>query len=471
MKRQILTLGAICAAAFTLTNCNKEIAEPKAPVTEGTDFEIVATTADTKTANVGLNTVWATGDALNVFHTEAGSTTYGTNDKFTYAGADNKFTGKLTTGLEAGKKYDWYALYPVNDKAQYVITTPAGSKTGDGWAYIGHKGGATQNGYNSTAHLAENLCPLYGVAKSVDASTPVSFNMKHIASVVKIVVTNESESPLTVTSVTFTAPEDIVGSYFMNFTDPNNVVCKASGASFVSSTATLNVTGGTALAKGEKAEFYIPIKPFKATANNLKITVNGYEKTPVSTADVEFKAGKIETVNFKYNNSTVAATPHYKADFEGATEHRTSGNNSFTSNTYTVSGVKWELKYADAVTTGSPLSGNANVMCRIAKNTTNKPYILSENLLSKSETVTKVSFLSDLGTNVSLVASYSTNNGNTWNPLTVTKDATVHATLGYSASLTGVTASDFRLKFEWSKPGTTKSHVNSQIDDICVFTE
>lgn len=307
MKRQILTLGAICAAAFTLTNCNKEIAEPKAPVTEGIPFEIVAATADTKTENDGLNTKWTTGDALNVFHAEAGSIDYGTNDQFKYTGADNKFKGTLKTALGGGKSYDWYALYPVNDNAKFVITTPAGSKTGDGWAYIGHKGGATQNGYNSTAHLAENLCPLYGVAKSVDASTPVSFNMKHIASVVKIVVTNESESSLTVNSITFTAPEDIVGSYFMNFTDPNNVVCKASGASFVSSTATLNVTGGTALAKGEKAEFYIPIKPFKAAANKLKITVNGYEKTPVSTADVEFKAGKIETVNFKYNAAGTTA--------------------------------------------------------------------------------------------------------------------------------------------------------------------
>lgn len=308
MKRQILTLGAICAAAFTLTNCNKEIAEPKAPETEGIPFEIVAATADTKTANDGLNTVWTTGDALNVFHAEAGSTDYGTNDQFTYTGSANKFTGTLKTALGGGKSYDWYALYPVNSNPKFVITTPAGSKTGDGWAYIGHKGGATQNGYNSTAHLAETLCPLYGVVKPVDASTPVSFNMKHIASVVKIVVTNESESPLTVTSVTFTAPEDIVGSYFMNFTDPNNVVCKASGASFVSSTATLNVTGGTALKKGEKAEFYIPIKPFKAAANKLKITVNGYEKTPVSTADVEFKAGKIETVNFKYNAAPTPGT-------------------------------------------------------------------------------------------------------------------------------------------------------------------
>ena len=201
-------------------------------------------------------------------------------------------------------------MYPVNSIKKYIITTPAGSKDGDGWTYIGNKDGATQNGYNNKKHLAETLCPLYGVAESIDASTPVSFNMKHIASVVKIVVTNESESPLTVTSVTFTAPENIVGSYYMNFTDPNNVVCKASGTTYVSSTATLNVTGGTALAKGEKAEFYIPIKPFKAAANKLKITVNGYEKTPASTAEVEFKAGKIETVNFKYNaaGTTVSKT-------------------------------------------------------------------------------------------------------------------------------------------------------------------
>lgn len=303
MKRQILTLGAICAAAFTLTNCNKEIAEPKAPVTEGIPFEIVAATADTKTTNSGLSTAWAAGDALNVFHAKAGDTDYGYNDQFTYTGADNKFKGKLTTGLEADS-YDWYALYPYNKN----INTPAGSKDGDGWAHIGHKGGATQNGYNSTAHLAETLCPLYGVVKSVDASTPVSFNMKHIASVVKIVVTNESESPLTVNSITFTAPEDIVGSYYMNFTDPNNVVCTATKPSYVSSTATLNVTGGTALTKGGKAEFYIPIKPFKAAANKLKITVNGYEKTPVSTANVEFKAGKIETVNFKYNKPATSGT-------------------------------------------------------------------------------------------------------------------------------------------------------------------
>lgn len=113
MKRQILTLGAICAAAFTLTNCNKEIAEPKAPVTEGMPFEIVAATADTKTANDGPNTVWTTGDALNVFHAEANSTAYGTNDEFTYTGADNKFKGTLKTALGGGQELRLVCVVPV----------------------------------------------------------------------------------------------------------------------------------------------------------------------------------------------------------------------------------------------------------------------------------------------------------------------------------------------------------------------
>ena len=473
MRKQILTLGAICAAAFTLTNCNKEIAEPQAPVTGGTDFEIIATTADTKTANDGLNTVWATGDDLTVFHAVAGSTTYGSNDKFTYSGADNKFTGKLATGLDASKSYDWYALYPYNK----LISDPTGKD--EKYTLIGKKNGPdtgdTQDGNDSKAHLSGRSCPMYAVAKNVAASDVPTFTMKHLTSVVAVTVTNANDAPLTVNSVSFSAPEGttIFGSFFINFTENGDAVyTNHTTTSWTSNTSNLTVTNGTPIAKDGKATFYLAIKPFAANiGDELKISVNGYEKTHKLTKNVEFKAGKIEAVNFKYNNNTVTAAPYYKADFEGATEHRASGttNDYSKKNTYTVSGVKWELMYADAVTTGTPLSGKANIMCRIAKNTTNKPYILSENLLSKAETVTKVSFLSKLGTNASLIASYSVDGGSTWNQLTVNKDKSAHATLGYSASLTGVTASDFRLKFEWSRTGTAK--VDSQIDDICVFTE
>lgn len=307
MKRQILTLGAICAAAFTLTNCNKEIAEPKAPVTEGIPFEIVAATADTKTANDGLNTVWTTGDALNVFHAEAGTTAYGDNDEFKYTGADNKFKGKLTTGLKADKSYDWYALYPYSS----YIQTPTNSDRG-GYVYIGERSDQTQiqTGNDSKAHLiygASNQtglrnCPLYAVAKGVAASATPTFTMKQLASIVEVNVTNPNDAPLTVSTVSFTAPAgtNIVGTFYVNFTDNGDAVY--TDGDYPSNIANLTVKNGTAIAKDGVAKFYLAIKPFTAKTNDvLKISVNGYEKTHKLTKNVEFKAGKIEAVNFKYD--------------------------------------------------------------------------------------------------------------------------------------------------------------------------
>ena len=307
MKRQILTLGAICAAAFTLTNCNKEIAEPKAPVTEGIPFEIVAATADTKTANDGLNTKWTAGDALNVFHAIAGSTVYGDNDEFKYTGADNKFKGKLTKGLVAGKSYDWYALYPYSS----YIQTPTNSDRG-GYVYIGERSDQTQiqTGNDSKAHLiygASNQtglrnCPLYAVAKGVAASATPTFTMKQLASIVEVNVTNPNDAPLTVSTVSFTAPAgtNIVGTFYVNFTDNGDAVY--TDGDHPGNIANLTVKNGTAIAKDGVAKFYLAIKPFAANSGDeLKISVNGYEKTHKLTKNVEFKAGKIEAVNFKYD--------------------------------------------------------------------------------------------------------------------------------------------------------------------------
>lgn len=296
MKKLFVYAGLACAAALSLTNCSK--IDPQTPSSEGMPFEIVASTAETKTANDGLKTTWVDGDALNLFHAETGTTNYFKEGEFTLVSGEN-FSGTLKNPLEDGKSYDWYALYPVNTNEKYLVTSPTGE--GDGWTYIGHKGGASQKGYNSTTHLSGTLCPLYGVAKNVKGSDPVKITMKHITSVVKIVVTNENETPLTISTITFTAPEDIVGSYKINFADPSNVVCTKSSDTYVSATATLKVSGGTALAKGESATFYIPVKPFSAAANTLKIAVNGYEKTPKVNTPVEFKAGTIETVNFSYD--------------------------------------------------------------------------------------------------------------------------------------------------------------------------
>ena len=304
MKKQILTLGLMCAAALTLTNCDKQSTEPQLP-NEGTPFEIIASpvatasSVATKTSNDGLKTAWTKGDSLNVFHTVAGSTDYGTNDKFTWTeGAGNKFSGVLTEGLDDGS-YDWYVLYPYNSH----ILTP-GERT-DGYTYIGHTKGVNQQGNNSTAHLCKTLCPLYGVAKGVDANATVNLTMKQLASVVKIVVKNSHDADLTVSSIDFTAEEDIVGSYFIDITQ-SPVVYTPSGNNYVKKVETLNVKNGTPIAKGESAEFYIPIKPFTAASGStLKISVNGYEKPLTMPKDVIFNAGEIKEVSFNYDKTTV----------------------------------------------------------------------------------------------------------------------------------------------------------------------
>lgn len=293
MKKQILTVGMICAAAFALTNCDKQSTDPQ-PATEGTPFEIIASTVDTKTANDGLKTEWTEKDSLNVFHAVTGTSNYGTNDKFTWTGTDNKFSGELTKALES-ESYDWYALYPYNSH----IETP-GERT-DGYTYIGHSKGVNQQGNNSTAHLCKTLCPLYGVAKGVDSNTSVNLTLKHLASVVKIVVKNSNDADLTVSSITFTAEEDIVGSYFIDITK-SPVVYTPSADKYVYKTEVLNVKNGTPIAKGESAEFYIPIKPFTAASGStLKISVNGYEKPLTMPKDITFEAGQIKAVAFVYN--------------------------------------------------------------------------------------------------------------------------------------------------------------------------
>lgn len=361
MRKQILTLGAICAAAFTLTNCNKEIAEPHVPVTGGTDFEIIATTADTKTANNGLNTVWATGDDLTVFHAVAGSTTYGSNDKFTYSGADNKFTGKLATGLDASKSYDWYAMFPYSS----YITTPTNSDKG-GYVYIGERSDQTQiqTGNDSKAHLiygASNQtglrnCPLYAVAKGVAASATPTFTMKQLASIVEVNVTNTNTAPLTVSTVSFTAPAgtNIVGTFYVNFTDNGGTVY--TDGNFPGNIANLTVKNGTAIAKDGVAKFYLAIKPFAAnTGDELKISVNGYEKTHKLTKNVEFKAGKIEAVNFKYDKPITTETLVAKFVADGIGSSGYSAYEGVTSNE-----KKWTVTFGQGTYVGTNKTKKAN---------------------------------------------------------------------------------------------------------------
>lgn len=292
------------AASLSLTNCTEKIEGPIAPATPaGIPFEISADIS-TKTTNDGLSTKWAEGDAINLFHAEAGTAGYVSDNDFTLdANRDGVFTGSLARELETSKSYDWYAIYPYNK----ALTTPANNATTAKWCYVGGRSDtpAVQNGNNSTSHLVERYAPLWGKAEKVASNEKPSMIMQHLASVVAVKVTNTTEKPLTVNSVAFTSTEPIVGQFYIDVTGAAVEYTTAKGL-FNSSTASLTVNGAAPLANCESAVYYIPIKPHTvASGEILKISVNGYEKPLTLPKDVTFTAGSITTLAFDFNKVVV----------------------------------------------------------------------------------------------------------------------------------------------------------------------
>ena len=315
MKKYFLSLGLIAAAAFTLTNCTKEIDQPdQAPESAGFPFEITASTAVTKTvAGDEYATNWANNDALSVFHAEAGSTEYGANDEFTYT-ADNKFTGTLKTALEASKSYDWYAFYPYNKNYTFTNNkigyTTYGAKCSANAVSTAPK----QDGNDSMAHLAGELYPLYGEVSGVAAAGSVSVEMNHLMSVVELEVTNSSTEPLTVTEIQFVTPEYIVGSFYYNTSDGTYEISQ-DGGTYNSKTARLSVVADP-IAVGSKAKFYIGIIPVTLTEGEVSMTVVTDKGTQTKTKtltdsdtdDIKFTAGKIKPMTFNYTSAAVVKT-------------------------------------------------------------------------------------------------------------------------------------------------------------------
>lgn len=319
MKKLSLFLGMALAASLSLTDCTEKIEGPIAPATPaGIPFEISADIS-TKTTNNELATKWATGDAINLFHAEPDADGYVSDGEFKLdATRDGVFKGNLTGTLDASKSYDWYAIYPYNKN----VTTPAARESG--WLLLGQtKSGTfstTQTGNDSKAHLCGKALPLYGVAKGVASDVKPAVTMKNLASVVAVKVKNTTTESLVVKSVSFTSTEDIVGTYYIDFTG-ENVVYTGSGDKYVSATASLTVNNGEAIAANSEATFFIPIKPHKAAlGTTLKISVNGYEKPLTLPKDVTFTAGSIKTLAFDYNKVVVDyVTIPWTEDFSGDT--------------------------------------------------------------------------------------------------------------------------------------------------------
>ncbi len=306
-------LSTLAVAAIALSGCSKSD-EGMTPA-QKKDFSVVLTGVSTKTTNDGMATLWQAKDAINLFHSQAGLSdpTYENDGKFTttQSAATATFTGDLATTFDETKTYNWYAFYP------YVSQKTDPESTSAGYTYVGGRSDRAQiqKGNNSTKHIAGTNYPIAGVMEKVPGTEKPVIYMRHLSSLVAVKVTNGLKAePITVTNVSITADgEDIVGQYYIDFTNPHNPVFNPYAppeSPRVSNTANLEVTDGEAIAAGESATFYLAIKPFTVNEGDdftVSVTATKGEQEKVISADKNytFAAGKVKTINFTYDKSEV----------------------------------------------------------------------------------------------------------------------------------------------------------------------
>ena len=289
MKRIFNALGLMLVSALTLTNCTKNIETPVVE-SEGVPFEIVASTVETKTVNDGMSTLWAAGDQINVFYAVGETADYVSAGAFTVNNVEEGiFTGTLPSELNVEEEYDWYAMYPYNASLATPENTTVAVSIGTG---------LVQDGYNSTAHLAGEGFPLYGKAVATPGAEMPSVEMKQLASVLAVNITNNSGAPIEIEEVSFEGDGNPVsGTFYVDFSGENPDFDPAE-PSYV---ATVAVENPTSLDDGETAIVYLAITPFDAyEGDGLTLTVNDLAKTVFLEKDIDFVAGKVKTLNFSY---------------------------------------------------------------------------------------------------------------------------------------------------------------------------
>lgn len=305
MKKNYILSGLMLIAALSLASCAKEQFVEQPAEKAGVPFEIVAGVDVTKTAAVDLSTInWVADDAIAVFYTAAGSTTYGTNHKFTISSADlatNTFRAEIPSITNDSN--DWYAIYPWKS-----ATKPSGTDYSVG-------GNATQDFNNPMAHLAGEKFPLYGKATSIAKGSAVVLPMKQAMSIIKVHVTNNSGAALDVHTVAFSTEDyNIAGTFTINFVNDTPVFTTKSAGK----TATLSVSNRTSLAVGASNDYYIAVAPFEAAAGKkIKLKVNDLEREVTLPAATTFASGKVKTLNFNYNKITKSATLPFAIDGKG----------------------------------------------------------------------------------------------------------------------------------------------------------
>ncbi len=291
---------ALATLTLVLTQCSA-VQETEAPRRAKATFEVYAAPADTRTVNDGIHTLWSNGDMFSLFHAPAGTRTYRPDGAFTIDKPESGHARGVVSDLADGT-YDWYMVYPYAEEAERPTDIPVlvGAPVG---------GEQVQVGNDSRAHLAGEGFPLGGRGRNVKTPDTPVLTVAPLVSVVAVNVTNPGEGMVKVSSISFKAPESIVGDFRVDVTK-DTPTFRADNAS---DEAVLSVTGGSYLRAGESGVFYLGIKPFTAHSGaTLTLTVNGQVRTVTLTKDVTFSAGKIKTLNVTLDESAPSPLFYFK---------------------------------------------------------------------------------------------------------------------------------------------------------------
>jgi uncharacterized protein YjdB len=155
-------------------------------------------------------------------------------------------------------------------------------------------------------------------------------------------------------------------------------------------------------------------------------------------------------------------------DFEDESAHRTSGSNTYSEsgNTYEQHDTNISLKFADSVTTGTPLGGSANIIARMAKNKIQVPYIIIGPIDLSNYEISAYSYNTKSVGTLTVTSSYSLDGEN----YTVGESHTGNSTAAVKTvdGLSIVEESSVYIKIEVSITSgtTTTGNRDTQIDDV-----
>ncbi len=154
-------------------------------------------------------------------------------------------------------------------------------------------------------------------------------------------------------------------------------------------------------------------------------------------------------------------------DFEDDGAHRPDSTNSYSENTYAENSANINLVYGDSVITGTPLSGSANVILRVAKKTTNSPSMVIGPVDLSTYNISGITYNTKSISSLTVASSYSTD-GTNWTSL---ESHSGNSTAADKGSATGLSISEpssfyFKVAVTVTSGSSTSSNRDTQIDDV-----